>query len=427
MNEESGTPGPIIHIRADSDSTLEDMFNVALKPQGSLLPLQVPLRMRKLPESFFRQPMHHGSPNHSRENSLDISGVAESPNTFPIHHSRAHSSPATLQQTLAVAQQQSPVSNHVRQTSYDQDLGPLPPGWEMAKTPQGQLYFMNHITKTTQWEDPRKQHYASAPPVPPAPPTPALSPAPQHGPIPQPYQSSPRSASPCHNNNASLVSLPPGWDQGETPGGEVYYINHATKKTTWFDPRIPIHHQRIPQKDSQRHNRLQRLENERRALQQRQVELKKCMEKNEQLKLVKRHNQEVLQQTQEMLMRQTLNGSSSDDQPSRNDIHNRQESADSGLGMGSNFNLGSIPEDITGMEMETDLDTTLTDRTPNPTSNNSNSTNTNNANNEQNADMDSDALIPSLTGDLGDELSNDIMQDVQSILSTNKGDNLTWL
>ncbi len=29
-------------------------------------------------------------------------------------------------------------------------------GWEMAKAPNGQIYFMNHITKTTQWEDPRK-------------------------------------------------------------------------------------------------------------------------------------------------------------------------------------------------------------------------------------------------------------------------------
>ena len=40
----------------------------------------------------------------------------------------------------------------------------------------------------------------------------------------------------------------------------------------------------------------------------------------------------------------------------------RQESADSGLGMGSNFNLGSIPED---MSMDTDLDTTLTAETNN--------------------------------------------------------------
>ena len=52
--------------------------------------------------------------------------------------------------------------HHQRQQSYDvgrpdHDVhGPLPPGWEMAKTPAGQLYFMNHITKTTQWDDPRK-------------------------------------------------------------------------------------------------------------------------------------------------------------------------------------------------------------------------------------------------------------------------------
>ena len=44
---------------------------------------------------------------------------------------------------------------HLRQQSYDV-TDDLPPGWEMAKAPNGQIYFMNHITKTTQWEDPRK-------------------------------------------------------------------------------------------------------------------------------------------------------------------------------------------------------------------------------------------------------------------------------
>ena len=85
-----------------------------------------------------------------------------------------------------------------------------------------------------------------------------------------------------------------------------------------------------------------------------------------------------MQAAQEMLMRQNLNdvsdpflngaGNPSQQQvaaaaaaAAAAELHNRQESADSGLGMGSNFNLGSIPEDISGMEsMETDLDTTLT-------------------------------------------------------------------
>ena len=84
-----------------------------------------------------------------------------------------------------------------------------------------------------------------------------------------------------------------------------------------------------------------------------------------------------LAEAQEMLMRQSLNESNGpqpndpfltsthqqqQQQQQQADLHNRQESADSGLGMGSNFNLGSIPEDISGMEsMDTgDLDTTLT-------------------------------------------------------------------
>ena len=43
------------------------------------------------------------------------------------------------------------------QGSFDpcMDLGPLPQGWEMAKDTEGRTYFMNHHTKTTQWEDPR--------------------------------------------------------------------------------------------------------------------------------------------------------------------------------------------------------------------------------------------------------------------------------
>jgi hypothetical protein len=81
-----------------------------------------------------------------------------------------------------------------------------------------------------------------------------------------------------------------------------------------------------------------------------------------------------MKQTQEMFMRQSLcdsaNGGGSAAIPSlapflnsaANELHNRQESADSGVGLGSNFNLGCIPEDLPDdMELaEEDLDTTLT-------------------------------------------------------------------
>jgi len=37
-------------------------------------------------------------------------------------------------------------------------------------------------------------------------------------------------------------SLPPGWEQGVTPEGDVYYINHIDRTTSWFDPRIRKHY-----------------------------------------------------------------------------------------------------------------------------------------------------------------------------------------
>jgi len=33
--------------------------------------------------------------------------------------------------------------------------GPLPPGWEKAVGDSGLPYFVNHVTKTTTWVDPR--------------------------------------------------------------------------------------------------------------------------------------------------------------------------------------------------------------------------------------------------------------------------------
>ena len=37
---------------------------------------------------------------------------------------------------------------------------------------------------------------------------------------------------------AGLGPLPEGWEQSSTPEGEIYFINHQTRTTSWFDPRI---------------------------------------------------------------------------------------------------------------------------------------------------------------------------------------------
>ncbi|XP_052008001.1 E3 ubiquitin-protein ligase NEDD4-like isoform X2 [Xyrauchen texanus] len=40
------------------------------------------------------------------------------------------------------------------------DLGPLPPGWEERVHSDGRIFYINHNTKKTQWEDPRLQNSA---------------------------------------------------------------------------------------------------------------------------------------------------------------------------------------------------------------------------------------------------------------------------
>lgn len=36
----------------------------------------------------------------------------------------------------------------------------------------------------------------------------------------------------------SLGPLPEGWEQAITSDGEIYYINHKNKTTSWLDPRL---------------------------------------------------------------------------------------------------------------------------------------------------------------------------------------------
>lgn len=138
----------IVRVLGDSETDLEALFNAVMNPKPGTVPHQVPMRMRKLPESFFKQP---DSGSHSRQSSTDSS------NNLPqlqVQHIRSHSSPASLPVSANPNPQQ---YGHLRQQSFDNiDDVPLPPGWEMAKTPSGQRYFLNHVDRITTWHDPRK-------------------------------------------------------------------------------------------------------------------------------------------------------------------------------------------------------------------------------------------------------------------------------
>ncbi|CAI5692944.1 unnamed protein product [Oreochromis niloticus] len=158
----------IVHVRGDSETDLEALFNAVMNPKVNTVPHSVPMRMRKLPDSFFKPPEPK---SHSRQASTD----AGSGGVLIPHHVRAHSSPASLQLGAVSGGSLSGMGStgaspqHLRQSSYEiPDDMPLPDGWEMAKTASGQRYFLNHIDQTTTWQDPRKAMLQMNQPPPPS-------------------------------------------------------------------------------------------------------------------------------------------------------------------------------------------------------------------------------------------------------------------
>ena len=74
------------------------------------------------------------------------------------------------------------------------DEPPLPEGWEKRLLPNNRVYYVNHKSKTTQWEDPRQ-------------------------------------------SMADLIPLPAGWEMRFSENGQKYFIDHNTRQTTFQDPR----------------------------------------------------------------------------------------------------------------------------------------------------------------------------------------------
>lgn len=521
----------IVHIRGDSDSELQALFDSVLKPDAHR-PLQLPFRLRNLPDSFFKPPPTGSkspsvtSTSHSRENSTDSGHFALNPSPPASNHSRAHSSPASLQQTLAAGQQRA-VHQHLKQQSCDLSIEnfPLPEGWEQAKTPQGQVYFLNHLTQTTTWEDPRKklllqqqlQPLSTPPPTPNSIVAPPLLSA-----VTTPAAGSNAAAVLAASQQAltqALGPLPEGWEQAVTPEGEMYFIDHHTKKTSWFDPRLPVHMQKPPmvhasgaqnvalqqqqqlahhqQQQSpsltstggsqqnmtpaqavQQQQRLQRLQLEQDRLRQRQQEIIAMMERETRIRQqensvgsqqqsqsefagMRRNplhpsgsggnnttNNELSSNTVDPFLSaasaavvptasstntvHSCNNGSSNSTVSTSvappsslatDFHARQESADSGLGMGGSYSLPHTPEDFLA-SMDDTMDTTL-DCPASVGTVDMNDMSSGLEAGDLPAHMDTtDDLVPTL--DLGEELSTDILNDV--LLNSNKVDNvLTWL
>jgi len=128
LDSHDGTEKKSVQICEDPNSKahLEALFNVLNNSQEQPKS-QTLWSGRKLPDSFF-------SPSKEKSGGIRRLGpsISVGPSTGPnSQHGRSMSMPASFPDP------------HPRQFSLDSAVqGPIPPGWEMAQTPDGLSYFI---------------------------------------------------------------------------------------------------------------------------------------------------------------------------------------------------------------------------------------------------------------------------------------------
>ncbi|KAM4881754.1 LOW QUALITY PROTEIN: transcriptional coactivator YAP1-like [Thomomys bottae] len=447
----------VVHVRGDLETDLEALFNALINPKKANVPPKVPMRLHKLPDSFFKPPEPKA---HSWQASTDAGSVG----VLAPQHLCSHSSPASLQlgavslagaAPLAAAAPSTAASQHLRQPSFEiPDDVPLPAGWEIAKMPSGQRYFLNHMDQTTTWQDPRKALFSMSVA---APASPSLQ------------QSLMTSAS---------GPLPDGWEQATTQDGEIYYINHKDNTTSWLDPRIDppfAMNQRMSQSAPVKQPPPLASQSPQGALlgsggssQQQQMHLQQLQMEKEQLGL---KQQELLRQAMRNINRSTANSpkcqelalrsqlptmeqdggpqnpasspgmsqelrtmtvNSSDPFLNSGIYHSRDESTDSGLSM-SSYSVPQTPDDFLNSVDEMDTGDTMSQsslpsqsRFPDYLEGLPGTHVDLGTLEGDGMSMEGEELMPSLQ----EALSSDILNDMESVLAATKLDKesfLTWL
>ncbi|XP_030632264.1 membrane-associated guanylate kinase, WW and PDZ domain-containing protein 1b [Chanos chanos] len=102
---------------------------------------------------------------------------------------------------------------HPHHPPEEDPLGPLPDNWEMAYTENGEVYFIDHNTKTTSWIDPRCLDKPQKP------------------------------LEECEDDEGvhteeldNELELPTGWEKIDDPVYGVYYVDHINRKTQYENP-----------------------------------------------------------------------------------------------------------------------------------------------------------------------------------------------
>ncbi|KAI4895095.1 hypothetical protein NFI96_026231 [Prochilodus magdalenae] len=119
-----------------------------------------------------------------------------------VHGVVRDNAPSNALSNVAVSPPATMASSHHPQLPPEDDpLGPLPDNWEMAYTESGEVYFIDHNTKTTSWMDPRCADKQQKP------------------------------LEECDDDE-----LPTGWEKIDDPVYGVYYVDHINRKTQYENP-----------------------------------------------------------------------------------------------------------------------------------------------------------------------------------------------
>uniref|UniRef100_A0A672SC59 Membrane-associated guanylate kinase, WW and PDZ domain-containing protein 1 n=1 Tax=Sinocyclocheilus grahami TaxID=75366 RepID=A0A672SC59_SINGR len=141
----------------------------------------------------------------------DSSEPDDHPSVQPF--ARDHVLPYGLNNTSASTTESSQNTHtHPGYPTEEDPLGPLPENWEMAYTENGEVYFIDHNTKTTSWIDPRCLDKPQKP------------------------------LEECEDDAenvfcfAPFPELPTGWEKIDDPVYGVYYVDHINRKTQYENP-----------------------------------------------------------------------------------------------------------------------------------------------------------------------------------------------
>ncbi|KAK0615002.1 hypothetical protein B0T17DRAFT_619836 [Bombardia bombarda] len=94
--------------------------------------------------------------NRAQEANTQVERQRHQNRTLPEDRTGANS-PTLAAQAAAAQSANAATMLHTGATS--PGTGELPPGWEQRFTPEGRAYFVDHNTRTTTWVDPRRQQY----------------------------------------------------------------------------------------------------------------------------------------------------------------------------------------------------------------------------------------------------------------------------